>query len=162
MKEFVRLFLDIALLRKAPQDVPDSGLLLGLLLIVDVLVSTLLGIVEGNAWEGFLQALTAAGILLAFTGVLLLLTGHQNRLRRTASAALGCDALITLMAFPLTVMSRLFEGLGMLFLMVIVWNFVVYAHILRHALGIGWALGGVLALIQLMVTLDLMARVFAN
>jgi hypothetical protein len=160
MFAFVRLFLDICLLRKGPQHVPESGFLLGSLFLLDILISSLFGMMDGDLWDAMAQAFVAAVILLGFTAFLLVVTSHRSRFQKTATAALGCDAVITLFAFPMTGLSHWIDGASLLILVIVLWNFVVYAHILRNALGIGYALASILTLIQMMVSLDLMARIF--
>lgn len=161
MKALLRLFLDITLFRKGPQDLPHSAILLVLALLADVTISTVVGALDGEIAGAILQALVASGLLLAFVSLLLLLTSHRERFQKTATAVLGCDALITLVALPVSLLSDLINGLGLLIIGILFWNLLVFAHILKQALGVGYALSVALALIFTITSLDLMARIFS-
>ena len=160
MSALLRLFFDITCLRTGPQDIPDSGLLLALALVADLILSALVGLTGGEVIDAFLQSLVATVLLLAFLAVVLFSTSHWQRFKRTVTAALGCDALMTLVALPVTLLGEMVPGTGLLVLVVVFWNLVVFAHILRHALGIGYALAGALAFIYMVASMDLMAQIF--
>jgi hypothetical protein len=156
-----RLFLDIVLFKKGPQDVPDSPVLFALVLLADVVISTVVGALEGDVSGALVQAFVASVLMLAFVALILLLTSHRERFQKTATAVLGCDALMTLAALPVSLLSDVLSGLGLLIMGILFWNLLVFAHILKHALGIGYALSVALALIFTLTSLDLMARIFA-
>lgn len=156
-----RLFRDIVLFKKGPQDVPDSPVLFALVLLADVVISTVVGALEGDVSGALVQAFVASVLLLAFVALILLLTSHRERFQKTATAVLGCDALMTLAALPVSLLSDVLSGLGLLIMGILFWNLLVFAHILKHALGIGYALSVALALIFTLTSLDLMARIFA-
>ena len=156
-----RLFLDIVLFKKGPQDVPDSPVLFALVLLADVVISTVVGALEGDVSGALVQAFVASVLLLAFVALILLLTSHRERFQKTATAVLGCDALMTLAALPVSLLPDVLSGLGLLIMGILFWNLLVFAHILKHALGIGYALSVALALIFTLTSLDLMARIFA-
>mgnify|MGYP006285087185 CR=1 FL=1 len=161
MTALLRLFLDIALFRKGPQDVPDYPILFALTLLADFTISTVVGVLEGDALGAILQAAVASGLLLGFVAVILWVTSHLERFRKTATAVLGCDALITLVALPVSLLSDVISGLSLLIIGILFWNLLVFAHILKHALAIGYALSVALALIYTLTSLDLMARLFS-
>lgn len=161
MMVFWRLFLDIVLFKKGPQDVPDSPVLFALVLLADVVISTVVGALEGDVSGALVQAFVASVLLLAFVALILLLTSHRERFQKTATAVLGCDALMTLAALPVSLLSDVLSGLGLLIMGILFWNLLVFAHILKHALGVGYALSVALALIFTLTSLDVMARIFA-
>lgn len=161
MNALLRLFLDIALFRKGPQDVPESRVLLSLALASDLAISTVVGALEGDVLDAVLQALLASLLLLAFLGLVLLLTSHRGRFTKTATAVLGCDALVTLVALPVSLVSDALSGLSLLIMGILIWNLMIFAHILKHALDIRYALSLALALIFTLTSLDLMARIFS-
>lgn len=161
MKSLLRLFWDIARFRKGPQDVPSSAVLFALVLVTDVAISTVVGALEGDISGAILQALVATVLLLACVAFILLVTSHLERFQKTATAVLGCDALITLMALPVSLFSDVLPGLGLLIMGILFWNLLVFAHILKHALGVSYALSAALALMITLTSLDLMARIFS-
>src|SRR6516164_2180970 len=89
MSEFIRLYTQIALLRRGPQDLPASRLLLALTvagyLAINFTVSSLLP--QGGPW---LEALLVATL---FT--LLWLAGRPERTLQTTSAVFGFQAVLT-------------------------------------------------------------------
>lgn len=100
MLQFLKVYLDIVLWRRGPQDLPASPLLLGLSAAVYVLVSvvqlTLLG-ESGAAWFVFV----VLDPLLLTGGVWLLLRFFDRRERflQTATAVLGTGALLGVLLF---------------------------------------------------------------
>jgi hypothetical protein len=93
--QFLKVFLDIVLWRRGPQDLPASGLLLALVtaLYVAVSVVQLLMLHEaGAAW--FVFVLLDPVLLLGGTWLLLRLFGHPERFLQTATAVLGTGALL--------------------------------------------------------------------
>lgn len=148
------LFVDICLLRAGPQDLPGSGFLLLLTVLLSLLTGTL--VIVGTF--GTLGAALAAQmldilLLLGLLRLLLQLTGKSARYQQTASALFGSGVLINLVTMPLQL---LYSGdpsgpalgeMGTLFyLIIIVWALVIVGHIIRHALEIRLAAGIMLSL----------------
>ncbi len=93
--QFLKVFLDIVLWRRGPQDLPASVLLLVLVtaLYVAVSVVQLLMLHEvGGVW--FVFVLLDPVLLLGGTWLLLRLFGHPERFLQTATAVLGTGALL--------------------------------------------------------------------
>lgn len=150
----LNLFVDICLLRAGPQDLPGSGFLLLLTVLLSLLTGTL--VIVGTF--GTLGAALAAQmldilLLLGLLRLLLQLTGKSARYQQTASALFGSGVLINLVTMPLQL---LYSGdpsgpalgeMGTLFyLIIIVWALVIVGHIIRHALEIRLAAGIMLSL----------------
>ena len=158
----IKLFIDICLFKRGPQDVPASHILMGLAVVVYLIVGiSLLGL-EGLRAEAMLQALVELAILLGFVWANLKFMGLPNRFLQTSIAMLGSDALISSLAIPLVGWMALSEGAKgayLLLLLLMLWHLGVVAHILRHALsrpvsvGIGLAIVYVVASYQLMLLL---------
>jgi hypothetical protein len=95
MQEFVRLFTQIALLRRGPQDLPASVLLLVLTLAgylgVNALVSAFLPPV--SAWP--LQLLVDTLFTFAWYVALLQLVGRSERILQTSTAMFGFQTLLS-------------------------------------------------------------------
>jgi hypothetical protein len=95
MSEFIRLYTQIALLRRGPQDLPASRLLLGLTVAgylgVNFVVSSVLP--PGGRW---LEALLVATLFTLLWYLLLLwLAGRPERTLQTTSAVFGFQAVLT-------------------------------------------------------------------
>ena len=98
----LNLFVDICLLRAGPQDLPGSGFLLLLTVLLSLLTGTL--VIVGTF--GTLGAALAAQmldilLLLGLLRLLLQLTGKSARYQQTASALFGSGVLINLVTMPL-------------------------------------------------------------
>ncbi|MBV8146470.1 MAG: hypothetical protein JO184_15855 [Gammaproteobacteria bacterium] len=95
MSEFIRLYAQIALLRRGPQDLPASRLLLVLTVIaylaVNLVVSTVLP--PDGRW---LEALLVATLFTVVWYVLLLrFAGRPERTLQTTAAVFGFQAVLT-------------------------------------------------------------------
>ena len=159
----IRLFLEICLFRKGPQDTPASQMLLWLALAAYCLVGAAQALLEDQWLEGVLQVPLQALILLAFVWVSLMAAGKLERMRQTLIAMLGTDALISSFAIPL-------EGLfladpqaaliHLLLLLLMLWHMAVVAHILRHALSQTLMVGLGLSFVYTVFTLQVLLMLF--
>ncbi len=153
MRSLLRLFWEVCLLRKGPQDMPFSrellALLIGLGLLVDVLRLSLAN--TGMDFAGVLVfTLAALGLNLAFLAGLPALLGYRARIVQTLIAWFGAMLLIGLVDLPLVLLLRLSPELGaglvFLFQLLVIWSLLVTMHVLRHTLAINPVLAGVLTL----------------
>jgi hypothetical protein len=161
----LRLFLDICLLKKGPQDMPLSSLLWGLTFGGYVLVGiTVLGL-QSPLFDAVEQTFLEAGILLGFCWVTLQVAGLASRFTQTSLALLGSDAVISSFAIPLLLWLTGSEekqpGAYLLLLLLMLWHLVVVAHILRHALSKPAAVGLGLAIVYLVASYQIMFLLFA-
>jgi len=112
VQQFLRIFLDIVLWRRGPQDLPASGLLVVITLAAYVLVGAVqLVLLDewGATWLVFLVADPA--LLTASVWLLLRLYGHTERFQQAAAAVLGTGALLGVALYlPLQI---LVTGLGL-------------------------------------------------
>jgi hypothetical protein len=162
MSYLIQSFWEICLLQKAPQDIPYSRGLLFLLLPVNFLVGTLY-LVFSSLEVGLGSILLFASIhMLFFLGslsVLMLLMGYAARIVQTLVALLGTDIIITLLAMPVVMAinnaSELAGYFGIILLLLITWNLVIMAHILRHALSVSFLLAGLIAFGYFMLSIKL-------
>jgi hypothetical protein len=95
MKEIIRLFTQIALMRRGPQDVPASTLLLGLAIGGYVAVNFLLcsALPTDPRWQGTLLLETL--FMLVWYVVLLKLVGRPERTLQTTTAVFGMWAVLS-------------------------------------------------------------------
>lgn len=144
MKRLINLFVDICLLRAAPQDLPVASFLVILTLLLNLLTGTVVIVSHFNSVElALLAQLMDLALLALLVRVALNFQRHSGRFVQAISALFGCGILINLVAMPLQLMigddprvSPL-GGLGVLFYVVLViWGMVVVAHILRHTFEI--------------------------
>ena len=97
MKELVQLYAQIAVLRRGPQDLPASTLLLVLTVIaylcVNMLMSGILPPLKG--WPGPAQVLVDTLFTLVWYVALLKLLGRPERILQTATAVFGFQAVLS-------------------------------------------------------------------
>jgi hypothetical protein len=97
VQQFLRIFLDIVLWRRGPQDLPASVALVWLTLVAYVVVSAvqlLLLDESGIVWFFFL--VVDPLLLAAWTWLVLKVYGHTERFQQTIAAVFGTGALLGL------------------------------------------------------------------
>lgn len=164
MLVLIRFFVDLALLRRGPQDLPYSAALLGLL----AALSVILGTINGRDLFGGVRAAFGANVvdLVLSLGLLFLLLqtkGRRARWQQTASAFLGLGVLAGLV---MLVIRGPAEALGvvqlaiLLDLVVAVWLHVALGNVLRHALEVPLLAGVLIVLAYTVFAFNLIAQVF--
>lgn len=128
----LRIFVDLCLLRAAPQDLPAARTLLGVTLAAYALVSLMLAAAQLSLSRALLYALLDTLVLALLTHTLLILRRAPARLPQTLSALAGTGAILGVIAWPLTTLD---EPSWLLFILLI-WSLAVSANILRHALSV--------------------------
>ncbi|NEX16149.1 MAG: hypothetical protein C1943_05815 [Halochromatium sp.] len=154
MLAIINFFIDLALLRRAPQDLPASAALLLLVLAAGLVAGLLLALTAGvGLGSGLLQSLLDLGLMLGALSLALRLLERSQRFLQTATALLGVDTLITLMALlpvglarPVDTESGLLALAGLLFMLLVAWSVLATGHILRHAFGLTLMQGAAIAI----------------
>ena len=154
MFKLVNFFLDIALLRKAPQDLPASSAIFVVVVLLNVIVATIgiAGLIPGAS--AMAAAMTDAVIILLLLRLVLMIQNRSARFLQTATAIFGSGIILGLIALPLQLgINGNADGgevsavISFAYLLLLVWSQLVLAHVLRHALSISFALGVGLALV---------------
>lgn len=103
MTAILKLYLDIALLRRGPEDVPASRNLLWATLLAFVALNALLTLAFRPATDNWpLQLLVSVGFTLLWYRVLLGLFGRPERYQQTVTAIFGFGCIITPLIVPAT------------------------------------------------------------
>ena len=164
MLQILNFFVDLCLLRRAPQDLPASQSLLVAVLVVNALAGIVLG---AQTWAGTGVALAATvldlGVLLALLWLALRMRGVLPRFTQSATALLGAGVLFTLLAMPLQPLLDTPEDIeagALLYLLLLVWVQLVYGHVLRHALNVNLVSGVALALVYTFTSAVLIELLF--
>lgn len=165
MSEIVKLFYDILLFKKAPQDVPFSPALTRMTLTAYAAISFLMLFMSNHWFIALLKTAVDIMLLIGFVRITLAWVHKPERYQQTFCALLGTDALLTLCGIPPTAVMLVPSGdLAIFgFLMVvglILWHWAVIGHILSHALEqtLGFSLG--LALLYMMATYQILSVLF--
>jgi hypothetical protein len=169
LRGLIFFFVELCLLRRAPQDLPAASALLALGVVADVLVGLLLGlIVDLSPWMALSQGLVDVAFMLAVLYVALRLMDRLRRFMQTATALLGAGAVLgTLAIVPLSLLPVGGEGeptaiAAILFLGLIVWSVLVTGHIFRHAFDLRLGQGVVIAVAYNLLSYSLVGGIFSG
>jgi hypothetical protein len=146
-------FCEICVLKRKPQDLPVSGLFLGLCAVTYTISSFLLAYAYQDLNNSLTVALIDIGLMMMITWLLLVISRKPGRWVQTSTALLGTGTIFSLLASPIyysfSIPGTDASGNVLLTFMVwilIVWNVIVMAHILRHALSVSFVMGVFVAL----------------
>ncbi len=166
MSRLLGRFLAICLLRHGPQDLPESGFLLGLSAVAYACSGLLLSLGQQSLVEaGLLVVIDLA--LTTFLFAALLWARHLlHRLPQGLTAVFGCGALLEMLAVPITGWQRISLDDGatvsnsllfssLLLWLWLFWNLVVLGHILAQTLGARFFVGMGLALVYVYLSLNI-------
>jgi hypothetical protein len=134
--QLLNVFIEILMLRKGPQALPASGLLLGIVFGLHFLLGIILYALEVSLGMAVLGAAVGTGLLAAVTRGTLALRGLSHRFIQTATAMAGSDFLLVFPTLPLVLWQHDGALTTIVLLLATGWGLVVFGHIFRHALGI--------------------------
>jgi len=170
MKELVKLFTQIALLRRGPQDLPASMLLLGLTIVAYLVMNLLLNgllppgalsdattpVTETEAPNWSAQLLLDTVFTLAWYVVLLRSAGRRERTLQTTTAVFGFQIVLAPLLFLSSWLSSRFPHgspgfvpVALFSIVVFVWLVAANSHIVKAALD--WPTGASVALVILQI-----------
>jgi hypothetical protein len=145
-----QFFWQLGLLRRAPQDLPASTALLGVLLAANLLLGTVVMAAQfGNAGAAFMASLLDAAVVAALLYATLRFSGHPGRFVQTLSAMYGITLMFSavlalLQWFAVTLNLEVLAAFASLVLLA--WVHVALGHVLRHALDMDLWAGIVIAI----------------
>jgi len=157
MKELIQLFTQIALLRRGPQDLPASMLLLGITIVgyfgINFLVSSLMPPIKG--WPAHLAVDVV--FTLVWYVVLLRLTGRSERTLQTTTAVFGFQAVLSpLLVISEWLMLRFAQDttwqlpVALIWLMLVIWVIAANSHVVKAALEWSSAASVFLVILQIL------------
>lgn len=128
MYEFLKLFFDICLFKKGPQDIPVSKSLLYILIPIYAGISFLILILSTDVVNSVLQIIVEVVLVLSATKVILFLAKKPYRFQQTASALIATDTIISFFAIP--VMATLIgQGSVLAFIAIVFFNDLAWVNI---------------------------------
>ncbi len=162
-----KAFLDICLLRKGPQDLPKSTVLLYMCLTLYTVFDVLLTLQARSIEDALLVSLVDVCFLLAVTFFILKQHHHLDRWIQTITALCGTGVILGVFIFPLVYGSAqnqyetwLQQIIILLFLVMIIWNIAVLAHIVRHAISSSMGIGIMIAILYIWMSSLLISMLF--
>jgi len=142
--------MEIVLLRKGPDSIPRSAVLL-IMIVVLWLFSSLavLALIEQFDESDFLLGLFTALVGILCYAAVVVISGHSPRVLQTVSAVLGCGALISLAFVAEFVLFTPFLGQsisGIVAQLILLWSVPVEGHIIARAIDRHWYVGILIAI----------------
>jgi hypothetical protein len=170
MKELVRLFVQIALMRKGPQDLPASAALLAAtaaaFFIINCLVSAALPPIPGH-WLG--QLVVEAIFTFVWYALLLKILHRPERFLQTTTAVFGYQAVLAPLWISAVWLVRQFADddtwrlpISMLGLAIVVWTVAANARVLKAALEWGTPACVALVILQYLAGQILLLYLFSG
>lgn len=159
----LKIFLDICLFKRGPQDLPASAFFLGIVLFANAVVSMIILSVEAPFLTALPQFLTGIALLVVFIRIVLALSGKMLRFQQTLTALLGADTVISLISLPFLIWISANQNFGVIYYILIasmLWSMAVVAHIIRHALSSSYLFGLGLSILYFLASFKLMVYLF--
>ena len=147
----IKAFVDVFLLRRGPEDIPKSSLLLAMAIGASIVVNFLFyAIVESEyGTDLFLEFATELVKIVSYVGVLLLF-GLVSRIMQTITAIIACNAILGLLLTAVLMVSQPFmnKELDAAFAwLVTFWLILVEGHIISRAIQLHWITGIAIAVV---------------
>ena len=142
MNALIFRFFDICLLRAAPQDLPASAFLLRAAVMTNIVFGSLMAYPERGMPQAFIEVLFDFALLTLLLYGALQWRQRPERFAQTLTALMGTNVILSFFAMPVVYAitgSPDGESAGwalQLFLLLVIWNITVMAHILRHSLSL--------------------------
>lgn len=169
MQALIFFFVDLCLLRRAPQDLPASDLVFRLVVFASLLIGVLVTVVGGQPpLAGAVEALVQIALLLAVLYLGLDLMGRRARFLQAATALLGTGVILSLVALlpiglvPADASGEVLSLATLALLLLLGWSILVAGHILRHTLGVTLGQGTAIAALYELLSLFLLGSLFGG
>ncbi len=162
MFELLKLFFDICLLKKGPQDVPGFTSLFRILILVHAGISFTVLKLNMDSMDAAWQVLVEVLLILGLTWPILYIGRKSSRYQQTTSALLGTGAVISFIAIP-AMATLISQGTGLAFFAVVllmIWHWVVSGHIFSHALEQPFTFGLGIAFLYILASYQIIALLF--
>jgi hypothetical protein len=146
----IRTLFDIVLLRKGPEDIPRSTVLLLMTLGLWVLAElTSVVLIERVDDSDFLYETFSLLLAIIYYSAIVVIAGYGQRVLQTITTIIGCGALLALSFTAVFVFFGQFVGAAGLELIVylyLMWSVSVEGHIIARAINRHWYIGILIAL----------------
>ena len=167
MYELIKLFFDISIFKKGPQDVPNSRFLLHSLILIYICISFLTLMLNVDVILAISQIIVEIILILGFSSLVLFFSKKTERYIQTVSALFATNGLISIVALvPLaSMMAEPKDSPGLSVIVVIflmVWHWLVSGHIFRHAMDQNLFFGLGVAFLYILVSYQMMVLLFPS
>ena len=150
MQAFIKTLFEIVTLRKGPDEVPHSWLLLNVATVMWFLPLLMAAVVVPE-FGGAAVAVSVAGwaLSLACYASVIVLAGFRSRLLQSLTAIIGCGAIIFLAQVAGLVTLSFLVGAALaqfIVYLLLFWSIHVKGHIISRAIDRDWYVGLVIAI----------------
>lgn len=131
----LRTFVDVIALRKGPEHIPHSWLLLALTLL-SLLFAFFCVTALGD--RNYALSLFTSALGIGFYAVVVIIAGYYRRLVQTLTTVMGCGAILTMLFVAVFVLLRPLLGQelsDLVALLILFWSVFVDGHIMARAMG---------------------------
>ncbi len=157
MQLILRALIDVFLLRRGPEEIPKSALLLAMAVGASIVVHFLFyALVEREYGTDLLLEFATELVKIAAYAIVLLLFGLISRIMQTMTAIITCNAIVGLLLTAILMLSRPFTNYELdaaLAWLVTFWLILVEGHIISRAIQLhrvtGIAIAVVIFILQL-------------
>lgn len=157
VQELLKTLFDITLLRRGPDAIPHSWIVLDLcvgLWLLALFATTVM--IDNFSMRDSGIAIGSAAVGIFCYGVVLAVRGHAARSLQTVSALIGTGALISFAMLAVLVLITPFIGrniANLIAFLLLVWSVPVKGHIIARAINWHWYAGIAVALAIFMLQL---------
>ncbi len=149
----LKIFLGICLLRANPQDLPTSNRLM-LAALIAYGLADVIGVLDTlSLGSAALAAAVDTLLLIAATHLALRWRNAENRFPQTLSALAGCGALLSLLAWAATGLTREWLPPAWVWAPFLLWYTLVFGHVLRNALSLALPAGVAVSLLYIILSM---------
>jgi len=142
---FLQTLFDIALLRKGPEHIPRSVVMLLMAIVLWFFAAlAALALIDRYNESDFLLEIFSALIAVACYSAIVMGARQPSRLIQTITAILGCGALLTVLFVAAYALLQPFIGAGLMTLvawLILLWSVSIKGHIIASAINRHWYLG---------------------
>jgi hypothetical protein len=161
MLRLAKAFWDISIWKRTPAQLPASLFLLGLVAGIAALLEVLSAFLPpASTSRLFTRLVLSVGLPLGFAWAVLALAGRRPRFLQTGIALLGVGVLAELILYPIGSLIQVIGSdrlesvpLGVLMLIGLIWYVLACTNIWRCALDSGTALGVVVSVAYLVLSI---------
>jgi len=141
----LQTLFDIALLRKGPEHIPRSVVILVMAISLWLLSAlTAFALIDRFDESDFFLEIFSALIAVASYSAIVILARRGSRLTQTMSAIIGCGAILMSVFVGAYVFLQPFIGAGLMTLvawLILLWSVSVKGHIIASAIDRHWYIG---------------------
>lgn len=151
MQLIFKAFIDVFLLRRGPEDIPKSSLLLAMAIGASIVVNFLFYVIVESDYETdlFLEFASELVKIVSFVSVLLLF-GLVRRIMQTITAIIACNVILGLILIAMLTVSQPFMNKELdasLAWLATFWLILVEGHIISRAVQLHWITGIAIAIV---------------